>query len=440
MCSKYILFSPIGYNDPVGSQLDKSKIINSLETDKSKMPLEEYYKLKDSISKMDIIYSEGSMLSIVRKYKPYKVLLFLTDEMSKRSDKKGNSISDILIKKIQKIAPNCLEVSIKNSKYLANNLDYSLEDEEGKNFKEMIDELKIGFENSTLLVNITPSTAQIKSKLVLESIDMDNTNAVYLHYDRSNDLLSSNSSIYTDNIDFADFICDEYENYICNYKDAHEMPSLSIFRKNKIRYQIEALIKESYEYKAAYELFKNDNFINDNFSCILNLLNYADLRYNLKYSDKELYDAGIDLSDDVRIFQDNLNNLEHTNFKSLMEYFYVMKLKQKKGDLSDFILRLTPFLEFIDNKKNNLLDKNSCTYNDIKNKKEELELIKKKLRNTVAHQMVNVSEDDIQKESGIFSEDIINKCGELLELICGKFFNKEYFVYDEINKKILEKL
>ena len=143
---------------------------------------------------------------------------------------------------------------------------------------------------------------------------------------------------------------------------------------------------------------------------------------------------------DLNKHMHNLNNLEHTNFKSLMEYFYVMKLKQKKGDLSDFILRLTPFLEFIDNKKNNLLDKNSCTYNDIKNKKEELELIKKKLRNTVAHQMVNVSEDDIQKESGIFSEDIINKCGELLELICGKFFNKEYFVYDEINKKILEKL
>ena len=53
---KYILFSPVGTHDPIGISKDKTKV------------------------------SEGSMLHIIRHYKPEIVYLYITEELNKNDN------------------------------------------------------------------------------------------------------------------------------------------------------------------------------------------------------------------------------------------------------------------------------------------------------------------------------------------------------------------
>ena len=461
MSSKYILFSPVGFNDLVGNRLRINEVKDKLNYDLKNCKLSCYEKEIQSM--IDYIEenpnadknTEGIILSIVRKYKPAKVLLLFTPEMIKKENTKGVNILKIFEDEINKRSEGCI-VEKKLIKY-HNTFDFDIVSEYDESFYDMISDLKKGYEDYKILVNITSSTAQIKTRIALECINSDvNVIPVYLadplriekNSVKANRLpKNQNISEYKepekdnklDRLDKINTIWEEYEEYtiyrennIAEKDDIYErkytIPKLSVLIQNKIESQMRALLDNSYEYKACYDLFKYDGFIKNNFSDILTLLKYADLRSNLKYSDNELISENINLNDDcLKEFQKKLN-IPNGNQKKLIEYFYLMKLKQRRGDLSDFILMLTPFLKNI----NKIIEINEII--------RFLENIEHTLRRIAAHKMVNLSEEDIKKATnGKTSKYIIGKCAELLKSICGKKFDKEYFVYDEINKKILEK-
>ncbi len=212
---------------------------------------------------------------------------------------------------------------------------------------------------------------------------------------------------------------------------------------------------------------------------------HASLRVNLKYDEAN------------KII--NLQNKDLTNVENeLLEYYYVMKLKYKKGELSDFILRISPFatdLLFYYLKKNvpalnkvlqdskdgkqicidlssdkNLINfynsKYNANYNNKKadsfinldrllkimdyyknngvnskmiNKFLDIRKIERDVRNNVAHRMINITEQFINKKVGLSSEDILKKNEELLKIVIPKI-NINDFIYDEINNKIIELL
>ncbi|MEI0558341.1 CARF domain-containing protein [Brachyspira intermedia] len=443
---KYLLFSAIGFNDPVGSELPKDNIKEKINNYCKDSEISKEYK--DNINKKDYIYSEGSMLSIVRKFQPERVMLFFTKDMYDRKDNNGTSIIDILKDEILKRSKKCSyeNILIKTSNMIANSFDDDLVTDNMENFTEMIEKLKEGYEDYEILINITSGTNQIKTKLALECIynKENNIKAVYITHPNITKTINNNEEYedddddydYTEMIDpnykkkykededklnYLQYLYEEYEQLESEFNtEKYYPPDFKVFLGLKIKNQISALLEKSYEYKACYDLFQDDHFINKE---ILTLLKYAYLRSTLQYKSDDFVNNNIDPNDNC--LKEFLNNED-----ILIEYFYIMKLKQQKGDLSDFVLRLEPFLKYI--------DKNFHSYKNC-NIYVELREIKNKLRHTVAHQMVNVSEDNIKEESGISSEDIINKCGELLELIYEGNFDKEYFVYDEINKKILEK-
>ncbi|WP_028330915.1 CARF domain-containing protein [Brachyspira alvinipulli] len=464
MNSKYILFSPVGFNDLIGNKLRinevKDKLNYDLKNDKLACYEKEIQSMIDYLEENPNAdkNTEGMILSIVRKYKPAKVLLLFTPEMIKKENSEGVNIFDIFRKEITKRSEECI-VEKKLIKY-HNTFDFDIVSEDEESFYDMISDLKKGYENFKILVNITSSTAQIKTRIALECINSDvNVIPIYL----ADPLRKKDNSVKAnrmpknqttseyeykepeknnklDRLDNINTIWEEYEEYtiyrennIAEKDDIYDrkyiIPKLSVLIQNKIEAQMKALLDNSYEYKACYDLFKDDEFIKSNFPDILTLLRYADLRANLKYSDKELINENINLNDGcLKEFQDKLNT-PIGNEKKLIEYFYLMKLKQRRGDLSDFILMLTPFLKNIKHTRgNNKIIK-------------FLENIEHTLRRIAAHKMINLSEKDIKKETnGSMSKDIIEKCAELLKLICGKNFDKEYFVYDEINKRIFEKL
>ena len=176
-----------------------------------------------------------------------------------------------------------------------------------ENFTEMIEKLKEGYEDYQILINITSGTNQIKTKLILESIYGKENNIKAVYITLPNIIESINDGNYEDDytevidpnykkeykededkLNYLKYLCEEYEQLESELNgEKYYSHDFKIFVTLKIKNQISALLEKSYEYKACYDLFKNNDFVK-NICGVLNILNYADLRYNLKYSDKEL--------------------------------------------------------------------------------------------------------------------------------------------------------
>ena len=217
---------------------------------------------------------------------------------------------------------------------------------------------------------------------------------------------------------------------------------------------------------------------------LIKYLEHGALRMNLQY-DKA--------NEIIKLDEKNYNN-ECIEF---IEYYYVMKIKQSKLELSDFILRMSPFLTFIlfyflrknvaalnrvleningdkkirvnaspdqnfinymNRRVKNLQDgdfitfyilismydfyaKNNQKLNSIIGKKllDELRDIEREIRNDVAHKMINIDEEFIKDKVKMSSKDILLKCEKILKSVFPEF-DTNYFVYDDINNRIREVL
>lgn len=443
---KYVLFSPVGTHDPIGV------------IDKDGKP------------------SEGSMLHIIRHYQPEIVHLYIT---------KGLDYGDSRYKKaIEKFYPQCKVENIFSEleKDEVNSYDAFMND-----FKKCIEKIYNEYNNKgyEILLNIASGTPQMKSNLILEVIT---NNIKLIPVQVSTPIKDSNFNsnnkekeiyIYTEkDLDKID-IEKETANNRCR------VPEILSFKRAKIQSQIESLIK-NYEYSAAYNLFKEVNNISELFDKnLLKYLEHAYLRVNLKYNEANII---------INLLNENLTNIEN----ELLEYYYVMKLKYKKGELSDFILRISPFATdllfyylkknipvlnkvLIDSKNgkqiciNSSSDKNFiANYNSkynahyVNNKKVDnfinldrllyimkyyennrinskitnkflgIRTIERDVRNNVAHRMINITEEFIKQKVGLSSEEILKKNEELLKLVIPNI--NVNFIYDEINNKIIKLL
>lgn len=444
---KYVLFSPVGTHDPIGV------------IDKDGKP------------------SEGSMLHIIRHYQPEIVHLYIT---------KGLDYGDSRYKKaIEKFYPQCKVENIFSEleKDEVNSYDAFMND-----FKKCIEKIYNEYNNKgyEILLNIASGTPQMKSNLILEVIT-NNIKLIPVQVSTPIKDSNFNSKNKTE------------ETYVYSEKDLDKIdveketannrcrvPEILSFKRAKIQAQIESLIK-NYEYSASYNLFKEVNNISELFDKnLLKYLEHAYLRVNLKYNEANKI---------INLANKDLANIEN----ELLEYYYVMKLKYKKGELSDFILRISPFatdllfyylrqnvpqlkknkiLKYSENGKQICIEKSPDAkfiniYNKIYNRNKEpkkednfislarlitikdyyknnidtnvgklfnnIRNIEKNIRNDVAHRMINITKEFIKQKVGLSSEEILKKNEELLKIVIPKI-DINYFVYDEINNKIMELL
>lgn len=224
---KYILFSAVGFNDPVGSVFSnrdieyiKEKINNYYKDNKiNKNKRDEIITYFDEKINKEEIYSEGSILSIVRKFKPERVMLFFTEDMFNRKYK-DKSIIEIFKEEIPKRSEKCKDknILIKNSNMIANSFDDDLIDNNSKAFKDMLKELKEGYEDYQVLINITSGTNQIKTKLALECIySKDDLQAVYVS--RQNIIKSVNNEEYEEDDEYYSYTEEIDPNYKNEYNE-----------------------------------------------------------------------------------------------------------------------------------------------------------------------------------------------------------------------------
>ena len=435
---KYVLFSPVGTHDPIGV------------VDKDGKP------------------SEGSMLHIIRHYKPDAVYLYITKELNYNDNRYE--------KAIKKFNPDCevKEIISELDDDDVNSYDAFMED-----FRKYITEIydkynKKGYE---ILLNVASGTPQMKSNLILEVMTNNNTKLIPVQVYTPTKEKNFKDIFKFEDLDKID-IEKEYKNNRC------KEPGILSFKRAKIQSQIESLI-ENYEYSSAHKLFIEDRkdisqLFNDD---LKKILHHAYLRVNLKYNEAN------------KII--NLQNKGLTDAENeLLEYYYVMKLKYKKEELSDFILRISPFATdllfyylqinvpalnkvLIDSKNgkqisiNSSSDKNLINFYNSKynanysnkkadsfinldrllkimdyyknngvnskiiNKFLDIRKIERDVRNNVAHRMINITEQFINKKVGLSSEDILKKNEELLKIVIPKI-NINDFIYDEINNKIIE--
>lgn len=183
------------------------------------------------------------------------------------------------------------------------------------------------------------------------------------------------------------------------------------------------------------------------------------------------------------------NNKDLTNVENeLLEYYYVIKLKYKKGELSDFILRMSPFVTdlLFYYLKNNIVELEEIFIDYNGNKKistgirkilkttlykhpqfinlailkeikdyyikttniidsytsslfDELREVEEKVRNKVAHRIININSKFIKQQVDLSSEKILKKNEELLKKVIPKI-DTNYFLYDDINEQIMDLL
>lgn len=186
-------------------------------------------------------------------------------------------------------------------------------------------ELRKEFPEEEILLNLSSGTPQMKTVMSFLATDFENVRAIQVDSPQR----ASNRTAHAtqDNEDINVVIENNFDNvpdYTCH---CHEVP-LSLLRRYSIRHQLISLIN-NYEYRAALTMYNKNKamFVEETGK----LLKHADLRSKLLIN--EAFKG---------MGKENIYN--NNSVKKLNEFLMVMELHQRKGELAEFIPKLTPFL------------------------------------------------------------------------------------------------
>ena len=424
-------------------------------------------------------YHDGAILHILRHYEIDKVIVLLTKDMEEKEE-----TLQCYSRGIAKVSPNSL-VSFINSG-ITEPQDFEkliiIQNEFDKVFNEAE---HIGAE---WLLNVSSGTPQIKTVMTFLALD-------YSPCAKAIQVVSPEGKSNRDNSPWR--TQEELEDMFLRNEDDEpdasdrtSEPPLLLLKKHSIRLQIVPLIK-NYEYSGALQLIKNNPVLfSDNTE---RLVKHAAFRKDLMW--QEAYKCigdykGIPLIDKV---------------DDISEYFQVMELCQRKKQLSEFVLKLSPiltelgkkYLESLDGfsfndcsvpqtraglnqqvritrqklKKNfpemlSFFDKSfkeefrscSLTFNLIvlmceyfKNKGltgderhqkismlfDQLRHVEENVRNPVAHNLTNITEDEIVRITGMDSKDILARLRQVVTLVLGEAVP---CFYDRLNEYIMDSM
>ncbi|WP_455266262.1 type III-A CRISPR-associated CARF protein Csm6 [Phascolarctobacterium sp.] len=258
-------------------------------------------------------FYDGAILHIIRTYKPSMVRIFLSAEMVKKEETR-----QVYSKAIAYNAPDCKIEFIKTDIVDAQLMEKLIPLAEG------FMELRKEYPNEAILLNLSSGTPQMKTIMSFLATDFDNVRAIQVDSPQQGSNRKAHATQDDEDINAViENNFDNAEDYKCR---CHEAP-LALLHRYSVRHQLISLVN-SYEYSAALSLYnKNKLFFAEETG---KLLLHADLRSKLQVN--EAFKAtGKPLNNDKEV-------------KLLNEFFMVMELRQKKGDLAEFIVKLTPFL------------------------------------------------------------------------------------------------
>ena len=438
--SMKILFSPVGSTDPVRG------------------------------------YHDGAMLHILRHYDVDKVIIFMTAEMSERED-----TQHIYSRGIESLG-KALKIELVKS-----NITEPQQYDELVGLQEAFAKSYQDNPEADWLINISSGTPQMKTIMTLVAIDFPRCTAVQVYSPEKKSNVSNNPNDDDDMLAMLDANEDAEPNAPNRCHPQH----LRILRRYGIRLEIESLL-HNYEYEGAYRLcMDNADMFSDDTQ---RLLEHAALRANLQWKEANRVIASYHGERLIRYGTD------------FAQYFLVTEMRQRKKQLPEFIVKVSSILvtlalkylrslkkeydvdKFIknDDGKNSIsipkmdkYDKDLGIYLDEKyvggfrggiiyfqtlihiikylerkgkvkgqqkikiiDSFDKLRSIEEKSRNSVAHEITNLTEQDLMTPSnkgipGMNSKSIILELHHIIRILYGSDIEWDY---DRLNELIIDSM
>ena len=449
--AKKILFSPVGGTDPISS--------------------------RESIR-------DGSMIHIIRVYKPDKVILYLSKEISEK-EKKDKRYT-YCIEQLAKLQNRKIEYEIIERPELADVHEYNFYYDE---FREILkDIIKSMEKDDKLLLNISSGTPAMKSGLlVLNHLWEDKCESIQV----STPQKSMNNKEKDYDVETIWQLNEDNEENFENRCGEVQCTSLTRLKNEEL---IKKLIDE-YDYDAAYTIATYEDMKNTS-KHYIDYLEIAKHRLlqDLKTVDKIINKAEIKSEIDKNIY----NPVKGSNVREYFEYILSLDIKIKKKQYADFIRAISPIIkdifiliinkhlkidiysELCDNnnksrkyvwseeklnKHEEILKilqakyKNNFKYGDlsadhfkyiiletVKNKDikevvENLRSVEERVRNIAAHEIVSVTENFIKERTGGYtSKQIINDIKKALAYAGISISNEDYNSYKQMNEDIKSRI
>ena len=285
---KRVLFSPIGNTDPIRDCYD------------------------------------GACIHIIRHYHPDEAVLFFTKEMWEREQ-----VNHCYTRAVAHVAPKC------NVRCIATDIvDAHLYDSFIEVLPKHIRELKK--DDVEVLLNLSSGTPQIKTMMAIMAVE-DGLRGIQVV---SPNKASNSRSVPVQADDDVDAMLVNNFDDEPGAENRCQEPPLQVIRYFSERQRIISLIS-LYEYEAAYELAKGSvNIARE----VKELLHHAALRRKLMIQEARKVCSGVD---GVRLFL-NVGEIRNRQLQEkaeqLVEYLLTLVVFQRKGYLSEFLVKCNNFL------------------------------------------------------------------------------------------------
>lgn len=281
-------------------------------------------------------YHDGGLLHILRHYEVDSCIVLLTCEMQAKEEK-----DHIYSRGIESIGETC------HIEWVKTGIEKPQRFEALETLTKVFDEVYAKYPDAKWLLNMSSGTPQIKTVMALLALDYPRVTCIQVdspegranennHPNKESDMLEMLTMNEDNELD-APNRCTE--------------PNLNLLRRYGLRLKLESLA-DSYEYESALTLVKSNPGLFG--ETVERLLRHAVCRQELCWKDANKVIAnyqGRQLIDSPSDFA---------------EYFRVMELRQKKGQLPEFIIKLSPILMHLGTKYLESLrptfDLNRCGY------------------------------------------------------------------------------
>ena len=262
---------------------------------------------------------DGACLHILRHYQPERVVLFYTKDMENKERREHR-----YTRAIHKLSPNCAIEEIFSGIVAA-----YLYEEFSKILPEAVQSVRDRYPEHEILINLSSGTPQMKTVLAMLAADTERCRGIQVpsHSGKSN----RKNKPASDDVD-VDILLEVNVDDEEGAKNRCEEPPLSVFRYHAEKNRIISLI-HAYEYNAALTLARSSSLVPADAK---QLLKHAAARTDL-------------LPDKARKILAEYNGQKLFLFTGeeelLIEYFLIMQIDQENDHLSNFMLRISPFLD-----------------------------------------------------------------------------------------------
>ena len=448
---KVILFSPVGGTDPISS--------------------------RESIR-------DGSMIHIIRVYKPDKVILYLSKEIAEKEEKDNRYT--YCIKQLEILQNRVIDCKIIKRPELADVHEYNFYyDEFRKILKDIIKSME---KDDKLLLNISSGTPAMKSGLlVLNHLWEDKCESIQV----STPQKSMNNKEKDYDVETIWQLNEDNEENFENRCGEVQCTSLTRLKNEEL---IKKLIDE-YDYDAAYTIATYEDMRNSS----KHYIDYLEIAKHRLLLDINSVDKIINR---LGIKEKSYCPIKSSDERKYFEYVLSLDIKVKKKQYADFIRAISPIIKdmfiMIINKELKIdVYKDLCRYKggkyvwkeeklkkhenilkilqtkyknqfkfsdvspdhfkflilelvkeqDIKDVVENLRNVEQSVRNITAHEIVSVTEDFIQKKTkcrkkpeGYTSKQIIDDIKKALAYAGINISANDYNSYKYMNEDIKSRI